>query len=1244
MDIIIHKEDFIDSLLNLGNPIVPKANNCKQIVPSIKWKSYKDNSIQYFPFNPTFETSDAIMKSWVQPSGNILDETDIDEQELLWKFYENSKEFNSKSTIPKPFIKESKSVKPPPSKDKVFQKNKPRHSIQEIEKCQKEMAERKFRLPEISENILDQFNFDGFDNTPPTKENTGRNADLGEIDFEQGNAKVNSSDSNNHMSQYTPKNGKKVPDIYDSAFFDEDFSLPMPLMGNKNKVKEIEVKKKVETKAEIAMKKSNQSKVESKIPTINFSELDYMGDLLDWDLNGDVEEDEYLNQLLPNKAKPKSTPKKEERKQRPVEYKPNSTLKISESYREAPSTVDAFLGMSFPAIESKFVSQNIDPEGIDIKKTKSQHLKISDFSFTNSRSIQSLNNSQKDKMLLKLLKDVSSFKEKLRLAESEIIHKENHIKHLKKDGNSYPLAIEESRLHLAFLFSSPLIRRTNASIENIMQLDYLTEINDILKVCGKRKYEMRFKTDVATLSNLRSTITDCPFALHFSGHGIQNIPENLGSEFTLFKDKGNILLLEDEHGMADYFFEEDLKYMIEVSQNTFEVVFVSSCYSQFAGEVFLNAGAKHVICIRSGERISDKASLRFSRVFYETLFVKNYNVCTSFAIAKEEVSKVINSSEANKFLLLIHGKDNFGLDPMTPCTHKCYCLSNLQPGSVINIDEKPVFDSIPSNVECFIGRQQDMYEIINLLDYHRLVSILGPPGIGKTSLARHLANYLKDRKKFSDGIIYVTLRGWESADMFLTRLSLIIRAAWSMEEYKKYGLEEIDKKSKESNQQEMDQIDSSQYRSFILNMLKDKEVLLILDNAEDPLEDDNERFIGELDAIIDHWSKIKFLATTRKWITKLTHNPEKPFILQPLSKEASLKLLITKAPRDIKNQELEELLKCKVNYTQQETLTLLNHPFTALLGGHPQAISLAAPLLEYKSLKELFLAFCDSNVMDAIDYPTNTKDPNKSLRLSLELSIKHMKNTMPEALNLFSFIGLLPGGVNEEELTQMWESTKWVSLKDALVRASLLVYKTDNKGKFVFSMLPFMSIRAYELLEENEERRHSYHMKCCKLYKEYLYDFYGSEKSISQLESLTAYESNIWAWIYRSLNRKKNIEYDNDELRSNYSDYFISDQERSIERLSISRVPNKKYKEKEERMTMEKLVEADKESSDSDNSDDGSNISKIFKNSEVHRSSERNNYKSHFQLSPKESKNNDDDEKESETRKFYTNSSFPKTH
>jgi len=68
-------------------------------------------------------------------------------------------------------------------------------------------------------------------------------------------------------------------------------------------------------------------------------------------------------------------------------------------------------------------------------------------------------------------------------------------------------------------------------------------------------------------------------------------------------------------------------------------------------------------------------------------------------------------------------------------------------------------------------------------------------------------------------------------------------------------------------------------------------------------------FIAELNAILESCRKIKFLITSRKSINKLAHNAERPYILQPLSKESSLKLLISKSPRPIRNEELHELLK-----------------------------------------------------------------------------------------------------------------------------------------------------------------------------------------------------------------------------------------------------------------------------------------------------------------------------------------------
>ncbi|CAI2368691.1 unnamed protein product [Moneuplotes crassus] len=593
-----------------------------------------------------------------------------------------------------------------------------------------------------------------------------------------------------------------------------------------------------------------------------------------------------------------------------------------------------------------------------------------------------MNLKQNSQVLVKLLEQQESFKEKLRIAKRAIQVRDNQIHTMQSQVGVVPLDMTQSRLHLAFLFSSPLIRNINGKFENIMQLDYLTEIQDIVRVCNKMQYEMKYKSEVATVNNFRSVITDGPIALYFSGHGIQNTKANIGVEYYLSSDKGNILLLEDEQGMSHYLYEQDLKSMIKMANTQLEVVFVSSCHSQFAGEVFLNSGAKHVVCIRQGDKISDKTSLRFSKVFYETLFVKNYNVCTSFQIAKDEIRKVFNSTEANKFLLLTQ-QSKSGSQLEDDKHHKCHALANFKQGTLVSMNEQTMFESHPSNVEGFLGRQREMYEIIKHITENRLVTILGPAGIGKTSLARNLANYVKDRHKFSDGIIYVGLRECKSAHEFMTRLYLTIRQSCSLQDVQKYDLNSFDRDLTTTRKLKatLTEAQEGKYRNFILNILKHREVLLILDNVEDPLDSDYSAFISELESIIDNCNILRVLVTSRQTLNRLSFHHEKPYNLFELSQESALKLLISKAPRDIKRQEIQELLACNMpnsgkvkkgfNFLQALNTvaprTLLDHPFTLLLGGHPQAISLAAPLLKYKTLRELFLDFCNSNMMDALE-------------------------------------------------------------------------------------------------------------------------------------------------------------------------------------------------------------------------------------------------------------------------------------
>ena len=201
------------------------------------------------------------------------------------------------------------------------------------------------------------------------------------------------------------------------------------------------------------------------------------------------------------------------------------------------------------------------------------------------------------------------------------------------------------------------------------------------------------------------------------------------------------MALEDGQGGLQKLHRDKLKDWIAAGGRNLHFVFVSACHSSFIGQAFVDAGVPHVVCCRHDTTIRESIAVEFSKSFYRNLACGKY-LQQAFDVAREEI---LRAEEAAKFCLL---PENANHDVPIFFRKKRWPSKKRYVPPVV----------FPHPPQIHIGRQKELFQLIQSLQSCRLVRVSGPDGVGKNDLVKTCCQYLKDRMHQNDlhEILWVT--------------------------------------------------------------------------------------------------------------------------------------------------------------------------------------------------------------------------------------------------------------------------------------------------------------------------------------------------------------------------------------------------------------------------------------------------------------------------------------------------------
>lgn len=343
----------------------------------------------------------------------------------------------------------------------------------------------------------------------------------------------------------------------------------------------------------------------------------------------------------------------------------------------------------------------------------------------------------------------------------------------------------------------------------------------------------------------------------------------------------------------------------------------------------------------------------------------------------------------------------------------------LEPGpAIVDLERRIVQHRVPAPrasspvpvpVSSFVGREADVAAVTARLGTARVVTLLGPGGVGKTRLALELSRRLSDR--YPDGVYFCDLSAFRRPGQVDRAIAETLGISDAPPRYPGDALVE---------------------------RLAGRRLLLILDNCEHLLQ----AVARVVDRIVGHTNAITVLTTGRE---RLASDGEVLHPVEALDTTAATQLFIDRA------QAVDPTFALDEDSVQQ---------ICARIDRLPLAIELAAACMRATTASELATALDDP--LDLLTLGSRTTARHASLASVIDWSYKMLSTQERAAFDRFA---VFAGAVDGEAATVVTGAPLGVLLR--LVDRSLLT--TQRAGLTQYSMLQTLRDYASARLDERGE-------------------------------------------------------------------------------------------------------------------------------------------------------------------------------